>query len=145
MLPKCSVVLVHFYTALCAFPFCLCSTCVNSTVAIGRWSIFLALKETLELFSMSWDQICFDFSIRWSFFLRRLHFGIYCLNYVNTKKCGFYICRYDLKSMCVYIYFFNCDTKKLTLSLSQRSWPCLPKTHCTVLVTQFNFSLPMAN
>lgn len=127
MLPKCSVVLVHFYTALCAFPFCLCSTCVNSTVAIGRWSIFLALKETLELFSMSWDQICFDFSIRWSFFLRRLHFGIYCLNYVNTKKCGFYICRYDLKSMCVYIFFLIVTQKNLPCPFLREVGPVYPK------------------
>lgn len=65
MLPKCSVISGQFlYRSVCISVRSLSTFALLCTVAIGRWSIFLALK-TFELFSMSlWDQICFDFGIR---------------------------------------------------------------------------------
>lgn len=66
MLPKCSVISGQFLCrSVCISVHTLSTFALLCTVAIGRWSIFLALKRTFELFSMSlWDQICFDFGIR---------------------------------------------------------------------------------
>lgn len=90
----CISICIHFLPLLC----------VNSTVGlgIGRWTIFLALKEIFELFFMSlWDQFCFGF-----FPPGVVHFRIYYLNHVHTKKKDFAYVGMILE---VYLFFFNLD------------------------------------
>lgn len=66
MLLKCSVISGQFlYRSVCISMRSLSTFALLCTVAIGKWSIFLALKRTFELFSMSlWDQVCVHFGIR---------------------------------------------------------------------------------
>lgn len=145
MLLKCPVISGAFlYRSVCVCVHSLSAfaLCVNSPVALRRWTLFLALKRNIwvtyhgitgsDLFWF-WHKMVF---LRW------LHFGSYYLNYVNTKrkKDFVYICKYNLKSIS---FFFNLMwyTWTFPVPFSARLAP----KHCIVLVTCFNSSLPVAN
>lgn len=130
MLLKCSVISGAFlYRSVCVSVHSLSAfaLCVNSPVALRRWTLFLALKRNIWVIYHG----IMGSSLFWLWhkvvFLRWLHFGIYYLNYVNIKRKKDFVYIYSIIWR-IYLFLIWCDTHGLFLSLSQTDWPCSPKT-----------------